>query len=83
MSEGPVDDADLPADVRNALPVMNISGHVYVPRQPGMSRVIINGRSLREGSAVGGGVHVENITADEILFSLNGRHFRMLTEDLF
>lgn len=78
-----VDYADLSADTREMLPQLDISGHVYVPGKPEHSRVIINGRSLRTGSAVGQGVRIDGITDKEVVFSLDDWQFRIQTDSLF
>ena len=75
----PVSYIDLPAEVRELLPELHLSGHVFVSSQPERSRVIINGRSLRAGQAVDGGVRIDEITADKVVFSLDGRRFQMAT----
>lgn len=67
---------ELPESVRDRLPALDISGHVFVPTRPHSSRVIINGRLLRVGQAIEG-VRVIEISPGEAVFESNEGRFRM------
>ena len=66
----------LPAEVRQGVPEMNISVHFYSGR-PASRMVRINGRILREGDALGGGLTLEEITPEGMIFRSRGYRFQM------
>ena len=63
--------ADLPQAVRNELPAMTFSFHVYSP-DPQKRTIIINNRRLREGDEVGTGVDLQEITEDGVILAIPG-----------
>jgi general secretion pathway protein B len=67
---------ELPPSVRETLPDIKISGHVYF-ETPEDRLVIINGRSAREGETVVSGLHVEEITSSGVIFNFEDRRFSM------
>lgn len=71
---------DLPADVRNSLPAMTFSFHVY-SADPRNRTIIINNQRLREGEQVSAGVALESITEDGVILAMDHRrvHINVLT----
>ena len=67
--------AELPPQVREALPVMTISVHGYSDNPEGRL-VGINYRILREGDSVVPGLELQQITPDGMIFSFKGFRFR-------
>ncbi len=67
---------ELPRSVRQALPKMTISGHIY-SNEPSSRIVNINGQILREGEVIGEGLNLEEITSTGIILSYKGYRFRM------
>ena len=67
--------AELPPQIREALPAMTISVHGY-SEKPGASLVGINYRILREGDYVVPGLELQEITPDGMIFSYKGFRFR-------
>jgi general secretion pathway protein B len=61
--------AELPAAVRNQLPPMTFSFHVY-SANPDRRSIIINDRRLREGDPIGNGVELLEITAEGVIVGL-------------
>jgi len=68
--------AQLPADLRAALPPLSISGAVYAP-QAGARMVFLNGQVLREGSEVAAGLTVERIGPNATVLSFRGTRFEL------
>jgi len=68
--------AQLPAELRAALPPLGISGAVYAPQAAGRM-VFLNGQVLREGSEVAAGLTVERIGADATVMSFRGTRFQL------
>ena len=66
----------LPAQTRNSLPAIQISGHIYDPT-PANRMVIINGQVEREGHFVSDGLILEKITEDGIVLNYSGTLFFM------
>lgn len=56
--------AELPADVRGRLPVLQMALHAYNANDAGASLIQINGRLIREGAHIGDNLTVEEITAN-------------------
>lgn len=67
---------ELPPSVKENLPEIKISGHVYFDT-PEDRLVIINGKSAREGETVVSGLQVEEITASGVIFNFEDRRFSM------
>ena len=67
--------AELPPQIREALPAMKISVHGYSDN-PGARLVGINYRILREGDYVVPGLELQQITPDGMIFSFKGFRFR-------
>lgn len=57
---------ELPDDVRNTLPAMTFSFHVY-SANPQQRTIIINNRRMREGEEVSAGVQLQQITEDGVV----------------
>ncbi len=70
--------ANLPAHIRQGLPQLTISLHYFTP-DPSARMVRINGRILREGSELSGGVRIEEIQRNGILCTAQGVHFLLPT----
>ncbi len=66
----------LPSDIREELPDITITGHVYSNSLS--SRIVnINGNITREGETVTTGLKVEEITVSGIIFNYQGLRFYM------
>ena len=57
---------ELPEDVRNNLPAMTFSFHVY-SSNPQQRTIIINNRRMREGEEVNAGLLLQEITEDGVI----------------
>jgi general secretion pathway protein B len=57
---------ELPDDVRNNLPAMTFSFHVY-STNPQQRTIIINNRRMREGEEISAGVQLQEITEDGVI----------------
>jgi general secretion pathway protein B len=62
--------SELPDSVRNTLPAMTFSFHVY-SADPLKRTIIINNRRLREGDAVDAGITLQEITEDGVIIAMN------------
>lgn len=67
---------ELPADVRAAMPPLNISGAVYSPT-PSARMLFANGLVLREGDAAGADLKVERIGPSASVLSFRGQQFQV------
>lgn len=65
---------ELPASVRQGIPNLVIAFHAYSPR-PVERRVMVNNELLRQGDALAGGLQLEEITPDGVVFSYRGHRF--------
>lgn len=65
---------ELPASVRQGIPNLVIAFHAYSPR-PEERRVMVNNELLRQGDALAGGLQLEEITPDGVVFSYRGHRF--------
>lgn len=68
--------SDLPAAIRNKLPSMSFSGHVF-SSTPKRRSVIINDKKMREGEFVTSEVRLEKITEKAAVFSYEGYYFSL------
>jgi len=68
--------AELPVAIQRVLPGIRISAHIYSDK-PASRMVIINDKTLREGETVAGGLTIEEITRDGVIFRFQTRRFRM------
>lgn len=66
----------LPSSVRDDLPEIKISGHVYFDT-PEDRLVIVNGKSAREGDTIASGLTLEEITTTGVIFIYENRRFSM------
>ena len=66
---------DLPPSVRQDLPDIVISGHSYSP-DPSARLVLINGKTMREGQVITGGLILQQITSDGVILSYKGYRVR-------
>jgi general secretion pathway protein B len=71
---------DLPDDVRNNLPAMTFSFHVY-SANPEQRTIIINNRRMRAGDEVAQGLQLQEITEDGVILGFRGHriHIGVLT----
>jgi general secretion pathway protein B len=71
---------ELPDDVRNNLPAMTFSFHVY-SENPQQRTIIINNRRMREGDEVSAGLQLQQITDDGVvlLFTAHRIHIGVLS----
>lgn len=67
---------DLSQQRKDAIPTLMYSIHNFSGKA-GQSSVMINGKSLRAGSAVGKGVRLEEILPESIVLSYQGEQFRL------
>lgn len=65
---------DLPPSVKSRIPSMHFSLHYFTP-DPDARMVRINDRILREGALFDGGLLLEKITANGVVFSAEGYRF--------
>ena len=66
--------SELPASLKNALPPIRITSHLY----RGNSRLVsINGRIMSEGVNMGDGLFLEEITPEGVIMSFRGQRFRV------
>jgi general secretion pathway protein B len=68
--------AELPDDVRTAVPALTIGGSVYSP-QPAARMVIVNGQVFREGDTLAAGLKLEQIRPKSAVFSIRGQAFEL------
>jgi len=66
----------LPESTQQALPAINIAGHIYA-EAPASRMVMINGRITHEGDAIASGLTLEAITPDGIILMFRGTRFHM------
>ncbi len=73
--------SELPDNVRNNLPAMTFSFHVY-SESPEQRTIIINDRRMREGDQISAGLQLQSITSDGVilLFEQHRIHISVLTE---
>jgi hypothetical protein len=65
---------ELPASLKNALPLIHITSHLY----RGDSRLVsINGRIMSEGIKMDDGLFLEEITPEGVVLSFRGHRFRV------
>lgn len=69
-----VDLFDLPLNVRQHVPEMKFSAHVY-SSNPLQRSLVINGRFMEEGSQVNNGLILSEITSDGAIFNFQGYRF--------
>lgn len=67
---------ELPDDVRNNLPAMTFSFHVY-SSNPQQRTIIINNRRVREGDEVSGGIQLQEITEDGVILLSAGHRIHI------
>lgn len=67
--------AELPASIRQEMPKISISGHVYAAEAEGRL-VGINDQLMREGDSPAPGLKLEEITPDGMIFSYRKYRFR-------
>lgn len=65
---------ELPSDVRNSLPPLEIGGYAEGPA--GAPMIVIDDRLVREGEEVGPGIKVEKISPDGAVFRYRNYRFR-------
>jgi general secretion pathway protein B len=83
-SESPVKEAEegkatvyeLPDSVRENIPTISISGHIY-SNIPASRIVNINGQIVREGDSISDGLKVVEITPSGVILSYEGYRFHM------
>lgn len=78
QEQGVPDQGGLPLSVRQDLPDISITGHIY-SNEPASRIVNINGQILREGETVAADLKLEEITSDGIVLSFRGYRFHMRT----
>jgi general secretion pathway protein B len=71
---------ELPAYIRNTLPMIKISGHIY-DEAPASRMVIINDSVRREGRYISDSVMLETITEKGIILNADDTRFFMSTFD--
>lgn len=66
---------DLPAQVRNEIPLLTIGGYIYAGNRADRS-VLINNRLLREGDEIAPGFTLEQMTRDSMILNYKGYRYR-------
>jgi general secretion pathway protein B len=65
--DGRIEEVDeLPEDIRNTLPAMTFSFHVF-SSNPQQRTIIINNRRMREGDEINAGLVLQQITEDGVI----------------
>ncbi len=72
----PVAIAALPESVQRALPELVFSSHIFAS-DADLRMVNINGKSLREGDIVGGGVRLVEVTEEGVILDYQGNRFEV------
>jgi general secretion pathway protein B len=73
---GPImEKEELPPDMRQHIPVMEFSAHVY-SNNPMQRSIVINGRFMEEGDRLTADLLLDEITADGAIFNFRGQRFR-------
>lgn len=67
---------ELPASIRDTLPAIAISAHIY-DEKPASRMVIINNRVMREGNYINDSLRIEEITKNGLILSSAGTRFFM------
>jgi general secretion pathway protein B len=67
--------ADLPLNVQQEIPAMNVMFHAY-SSDPAQRLVEVNGKPMHEGESLSAGLKLEKITQDGMVFSYKGYRFR-------
>ena len=67
---------ELPEDVRNNLPAMTFSFHVY-SSTPQQRTIIINNRRMREGEEISSGLVLQQITEDGVILLFAGHRIHI------
>ncbi len=67
---------ELPESVRNNLPAMTFSFHVY-SENPEQRTIIINDRRVREGDEISGSLRLESITQDGVILFFEQRRIHI------
>lgn len=75
IASEPVDFYDLPLNIRQHIPELNFSAHVYSSNARQRS-LVINGRFMEEGEQVNNDVTLVEITKDGAIFDYRGQRFR-------
>lgn len=70
----PLQQHELPAEVRQSLPAIMIAFHQYA-NQSGDSRVMINNNVLHAGDSIAPGLKLEQITSEGVILSYQGYRF--------
>ncbi len=79
QDSGPVPDiSSLSTDIREGLPDIKISGHIY-SNNPSSRLATVNGGIVREGDTIEGGLKVEEITINGVIFNSSGTRFIVRT----
>ena len=68
--------ADLPAEVRSALPGLAFGGSIY-SATPANRLLIVNGQLLHEGDSLGGGATLEQIKPKAAVLRVQGQRFEV------
>jgi general secretion pathway protein B len=68
--------SELPADLRAAVPALNVSAAVFSPT-PSARMLFVNGQMLREGEQIADGLVVERIGASSSVLSVRGQRFQL------
>ena len=67
---------DLPEDIKQRIPMMDFTGHVF-SSNPKQRSIIINGSFMEEGNAINHELTLTEITSKGALFSIQGVHFEI------
>ncbi len=76
LSDRPLKLSELPPSIRQELPEINISAHIYSNNTS--SRIVnINGSVIREGGKISPGLYVDEITVTGVILKYNEYRFSM------
>lgn len=67
---------ELPSGLRQQVPDMTFSSHMY-SSMPRFRSVVINGTRVREGQAIGNNLQINEITETGVILSINGTPFQV------
>ena len=78
-----LDIAKLPPSLRNSLPKLSLTGHLYSLAHPNARKVILNGVALKEKQYLDNDLMVSEITPGGVIIDFKGRLFQMSANQIF
>ena len=80
---GILDIDELPPSLREDLPHLQLSGHLYSLARPNARKVILNGVALKEKQYLDDNLMIEEITPGGVILDFNGQLLRMSADRMF